>query len=163
ILVAVLLISGLVLAVFLVAQGRWPVDPRQLRHEAAAAVKAERFEEAEAALARLHPKRPLDWVLQSQVDLARNRPETALADLANIPASDRLGALARYSEGVILLRNLHRALAAEAALRRAIALDPTAAPWRRTLCSLYDTLSMKTEFSAQFRELEAMGQLVFDD
>jgi tetratricopeptide (TPR) repeat protein len=149
--------------VFLVVRWRQPVDPRRLREQAAAAVKAERLEEAEAALARLDPKRALDWILQSKVDQARGRPAAALADLAHIPDSDRLGALARYMEGVILLNDLHRAPAAEAALRRAIALDPTAVPPRQTLCFLYYTLSMKPDFAVQFRALEARGSVIFDD
>jgi hypothetical protein len=149
--------------VFLVVRWRQPVDPRRLREQAAAAVKAGSFEDAEVALARLDPKRALDWILQSKVDQARGRPAAALGDLTHIPDSDRLGALARYIEGVILLNDLHQAPAAEAALRRAVALDPTAVPPRQTLCFLYYTLSRKPEFAAEFRALEGMGRVVFDD
>jgi len=155
------LISGAALTGAWLAPAR--LDPRRLREQAAAAVKAEQFEEAEAALKRLPAKRPVDWVLQSKVDLAHGRLEAALADLAHVADSDRLGSLARYSEGVILLDHLHQALASEAALRRAVSLEPTAVQGRQKLCYLYYTLSMRTEFAAQFRVLEAMGQFTFDD
>jgi tetratricopeptide (TPR) repeat protein len=156
-------LSALTLAAFLVLRDGRPADPRRLREQAAAAVKAQRYKEAEAVLGQLPSKRPMDWVLQSKVDLGLGRPETALLDLAKVPDSDRLGALARYMEGVILLNDLHRALSAEAALRRAVALAPTAVPARQTLCYLYYTLSMKAEFAAQFAVLEAAGAVIFDD
>jgi tetratricopeptide (TPR) repeat protein len=139
------------------------IDPRRLRVAAAAAVKAERYGDAEKALNQLPSKRPLDWVLQSKVDLARGRPEVALADLAHVPDSDRLGALARYSEGVILVRHLHKARAGEAALLRALGVDPRAVQARKELCYLYYVLSMKAEFAAQFRALEALGGLTYED
>jgi predicted Zn-dependent protease len=157
------LLSGAVLVVYLFAYARRPLDARQLRQQAAAALKIEHYDVAAAALQKLPSKRPLDWVLQSKVNLAQHRPEEALADLSRIPDSDRLGALARYTEGVILLNDLHRALAAESSLRRAVALDPAAVPARQTLLFLYYTLSMKPEFGAQFAALEAMGQVIFDD
>jgi tetratricopeptide (TPR) repeat protein len=140
-----------------------PVDPHRLRAQATAAVKAERFAEAEAALAQLPTKRPLDWILQSKVDLAGGRPDAALADLAHVPDTDRLGALARYSEGYLLFHSLHRAPAAERALRRAIQLDPRSVPARRELSYLYYILSMQREYAEQFRVLEALGQVTFDD
>src|SRR5204862_5675709 len=115
----------------------------RLRERATAAVKAERFSEAEAALAQLPTKRPLDWVLQSKVDLAGGRPTSALADLAHVPDTDRLAALARFSEGYILWHGLHRATAAEAALRRAVQLDPRSVQARRELSYLYYVLSMR--------------------
>jgi tetratricopeptide (TPR) repeat protein len=139
------------------------LDPRRLRERAAEAVKAKRFEEADAALKRLPSRRAMDWVLQSKIDLALGHPESALADLRHVADSDRLGSLARYSEGLILLDHLHRSAAGEIALRRAIDLEPTAAQTRQKLCSLYYTLSMRAEYGAQFRALEAMGQFGFDD
>jgi tetratricopeptide (TPR) repeat protein len=158
-----LLISGSALGGFLIVWGRRPVEPHRLREQAAAAVKAQRYAEAEAALARLNPKRSLDWILQSKVDGARGRPAAALADLAHIPDSDRLGALARHSAGYVWLHNLHRAEAALAAFRRALELDPESLPARRELSRLYYIRGMKAEFAAQFRALEARGQLTFDD
>jgi tetratricopeptide (TPR) repeat protein len=156
-------LCGAALAVFLFAHAGRPLDARQLRQQAARALKSQHYEDAAAALEKLPSKRPLDWILQSKVDQARHRPEEALADLSQIPDSDRLGALARYIEGVILLNDLHRAVAAESALRRAVALDPSAVPARQTLLFLYHRLSMKAEFAAQFAALEAMGQVIFDD
>ena len=140
-----------------------PVDLHRLREQATAAVKAERFAEAERALAQLPAKRPWDWILQAKVDQAAGRPDAALADLAHVPDSDRLAALARYSEGYLLFHSLHRAPAAEAALRRAIQLDPKSVQARRELSYLCYILSMKSEFAEQFRALEALGQLTFDD
>jgi tetratricopeptide (TPR) repeat protein len=140
----------------------WRVDPHRLRERAASAVKAERYDEAEAALARLDQKRALDWILQSKVDRALSRPEAALAALRHIPDSDPLAPLARYSEGHIALFDLHRAQVAEAALRRAVQLDPKSDEARQKLCQLYYILSLKAEFAAQFRAREAMGQVSFD-
>src|SRR5262249_33494206 len=119
--------------------------------------------EAEALLAQLPSKRPLDWILQSKVDLARGRPSAAVADLANVPDSDRLGALARYSEGYILFHDLHRAIAAEAALARSIAMAPREVKPRKELLQFSYILSAKEEFAGQFRVLEARGALTFDD
>jgi tetratricopeptide (TPR) repeat protein len=62
-----------------------------------------------------------------------------------------------------LLDHLHRAPAAEAALLRAVALDPSAVPARKKLCDLYYNLSARADFAAQFRALEEKGQLVLED
>jgi hypothetical protein len=67
-----------------------PVEPGRLREQAAAAVKARRYEEAAAALARLPSKRALDWILQSQAELGRGRPCFAAVEMGQTICSNKL-------------------------------------------------------------------------
>ena len=138
-------------------------EPNRIREQAVAALKAERYQEAEALLKRLRARRPLDWIMQSKVEQSLGRPRAALEALAKVPDDDRMGPLARFSEGTILLHDLHRATAAEAALRRAIELDPRSVQARQKLMLLAYVLSLTPEFRAQFRALERLGKLTFED
>lgn len=138
-------------------------DPNRLRERAIDAVKGGRYQEAEGLLKRIRPMRSLDWIMRSKVDQSLGRPRAALEALAKVPDDDRMGSLARFSEGTILLHDLHLAVAAEAALRRAIELDPRSVQSRQKLMLLAYALSLKPEFQAQFRALERLGKLTFED
>jgi tetratricopeptide (TPR) repeat protein len=98
----------------------------------------------------------------AKLKMAQEQPEAALADLARIPESSPLGAMARLRTGQIELRR-DRWRHAEDALLAAARLDPGLVQAHRELIFLYSMQSRPAELGAQFRALAELNPLTFDD
>jgi tetratricopeptide (TPR) repeat protein len=159
--VAALVGAGLALA----AAMAWPErDPARLRARAKAEFEAHRWDRVAAALdqlARLGPLTPADWLLRGMADLARDRPDAALADLEHLPDGDKLAPTARLKAGQIELRR-GRVRSAEAWLRRAVALDPGLIQARRELIYIYGMQLRRRLLDEQFLALERLTPLKAD-
>jgi tetratricopeptide (TPR) repeat protein len=95
---------------------------------------------------------PLDWMLRAQIAESQGRLPEALAHLKKIPDTDRVSAQAWLRAGQIEMALSH-AQAAEAAYRRALALDPKRLQCYRELAYLYALQRRTDECDAQFRAL----------
>ena len=132
-------------------------DPETLWNQARTDWSARRYEDVEAALARLARVRPLklpERLLRSQVARDRGRVDEAIADLGEVtpgmPPSETAIVLA--SRGTLeLLR--HRFRDAEAALLHALELGPDRVEIRRELINLYKLQGRSADFAAQYRAL----------
>jgi predicted Zn-dependent protease len=138
-------------------------DPARLGllHGAWQEFNAERYDRATALLDRraaaVNPT-SLDWMLRAQIALAQGKPAAALDDLKRIPDSDSLAAPAALKTGQAELA-LHRARAAEAALKRCIVLDAKQIQAHRELAYLYAIQLRKADCDAQFRALAKLMDL----
>jgi tetratricopeptide (TPR) repeat protein len=136
-------------------------DPEQLWNQAKAEWTAKRYEEAEAALARIARTRLLtlhERLLRAQVARDRGRIDKAVAALgdppANAPAPE--AAVVLSSRGTLeLLR--HRFRDAEGVLTRALELDPTRDEARRELVNMYALQGRFADLATQARALGASG------
>ncbi len=143
----------------------WQDDPQRLWNQAQAAWSSGRLAEAEAALARLSRRRPAsvaERLLRAEVARERGRIDQALAALEGFPATGPGAALIERTRGMLELER-DRARPAEAALLRALSLDPTLAEARLDLINLYTIQSRRRELAAQFRSLAATRTLRFDE
>ena len=140
-------------------------DPQQLWEEARTALSSGRLDQAEATLERLAQRRPAtlaDRLLRAQVARERGQLDRALAALDGSPDAEPGAAVIERTRGMLEFER-DRGRAAEAALLRALALDPKLAEARRDLLNVYTVQSRRRELSAQFRELSALGTLSFGD
>ena len=139
-------------------------DPDALWHEAEAALRAGRIDQAEAAsnrLGRLRRPTPLDWMLRAQVDIARDRIESAVAALDRVPDDYAIGAQARLMAGQVELRR-HRARAAEEYFRKAIAIDPKLERAHSELIYILGYQLRRAELNAEFQALSSITDLTYD-
>jgi predicted Zn-dependent protease len=95
---------------------------------------------------------PLDWMLRARIAESRGELALALGHLEQIPDTATIAAQARLKAGQ-LERKRYRARAAEAALRRAQALDGDLIQSYRELAYLFALQRRKSECDAQFRTL----------
>jgi tetratricopeptide (TPR) repeat protein len=142
-------------------------DRRRLFEQAQAAWTSGRLDQAEAVLARLAQRRPAtlaERLLRAQVARERGRIEQAIAALEGALDSDSApeSALIWRTRGMLEFER-DCARSAEAALLQALALDPKLTEARRDLVNLYTVQSRRREVRTQFRALEAIGALNFDD
>ena len=144
----------------------WPSpDPEAVWQRARAAFEARDFARVEAELARLGRLREptsMDRMLHAQLAIARGRAEEAVADLDRIPDDHRMASQARLQIGQIELRR-SRFVAAEAAFRRALAIEPKMVQAHRELVYLYGTQLRRAELDATFQALSELSVLTFHD
>ena len=166
-----LAVSAAGLAVLALAAGsyawsrRVAVDPDQLWIAAQEALKVQRIDEAEGLanrLSRLRAPTPMDRMLLAQVDIARERTDEALANLAQIPDDHRMAAQARLMSGQLELRR-RRLRFAERYYRQALALDPTLVKAHHELIYIYGYQLRRPELNAEFLALSKITDLSFDN
>jgi tetratricopeptide (TPR) repeat protein len=141
---------------------RQDVDPDRIRQQVESDLRSGRYEQAAAALARLHRSTPRDDFLKAQVARALGHPDEALADLAGIPDSDPSAAQARLLAGDIELRRdcVHRA---EVALLAALELDPNLVQAHGQLIYIYGMLLRRRELNEHFLALSRLAPMTFDN
>jgi tetratricopeptide (TPR) repeat protein len=100
----------------------------------------------------------LDWILRARIAEARVRPDDAVRHLDNVPDSDRLAGQARLLAGQIEL-DRDSARLAEAALKRAVTLDPSQVVAHRELAYIYAMQHRQVECDGEFRTLAALTDL----
>src|SRR5438067_2051128 len=91
-------------------------DPDGLRHQAAAALKAQRFDQAWTSLdrlARLRPVSAMDRLLRAEALTGLGHIAEALDELAQVSDADPLAPRARSGAGHVELWRRYRARAAE--------------------------------------------------
>jgi tetratricopeptide (TPR) repeat protein len=142
-------------------------NPDELSYRARAAFDAGRAAEAEAHLVRLARIRWLttpERLLLSRIASDRGRIEEALAvlDNATLPSKGPEAALIAARRGQLELER-HRFRAAEAELKRALALDPGCIDARRRLTWLYMQQGRSAEIAAHSLALAKSTKLNFLD
>jgi predicted Zn-dependent protease len=138
-------------------------DPNGVFLRADAAFKAGRYAEAAAALRRLERLRrptPVDCFLRAEVDVGRNRPDAALAELAAIPDDHPLGPLARLRIGQIQIRR-RLTRPAEAAFLASLRLFPRGVQPRKELAYIYNIQHRQAELDAVLGALLDLDALDF--
>ena len=101
-------------------------DPDRIWRDAAASLQAGRLAHAHAGLSRLENLRPAttkDWLLRAQSTDAEDRDDLALEALRHLPDDDAMAPQAAQMARRIE-RKYNRIRFAEAAYRKAMALDP---------------------------------------
>jgi tetratricopeptide (TPR) repeat protein len=154
---------GLVLALLGLVAALRPAskDPHALWAEAFQGLQEGNLEVAEARLAeisRLRKPTSLDHCLEAQVALARGRPEEALSSLNVIPDTDPAAPQALLLKGRIE-RQQNRARPAEAAFRKALAINPRFVEARRELIYLLGMQLRRREVDAEFKLLARLKPL----
>jgi tetratricopeptide (TPR) repeat protein len=140
-------------------------DPQELWGQAHAAFSAGQLDRADSILKRLAERRPAtlaDRLLRAQVARERGRLDLALAALEGSSDSEPGAALIWRTRGMLEFER-ERARPAEAALVRALALDPKLVEARRELIKLYGLLSSRRDLAAQYAVLSSLTTLTFDD
>jgi tetratricopeptide (TPR) repeat protein len=142
-------------------------DPIRLWEQARADWSAGRLAEAESHLARLASLRPLttpERVLRAQVARQRGRVDEAVAALGepSPEATSPEAAVLATARGTLEAHRDHLR-AAEAALTRALTLDPNQSEARRELIKLYAAQGRIPEMDEQFRALSRLTSLSFSD
>jgi tetratricopeptide (TPR) repeat protein len=161
--VAVLVLAGLILGVFLSVRWRLNADPSRVFLAADAAFKAGRYAEADAALRRLErlrPPTPVDRLLRGEVAQALKDVDRALAELAEVPDDHPAAPLARLRTGQIEIRR-GRTRPAEAAFRASVKLLPRGVPPRKELVYIYNIQHRQAELDAMLAELMDLDALDF--
>ena len=142
-------------------------DPRDLSYRAQTEFEAGRFEEAELALAKLERMRALtvsERILRSRVASARNRIDEAIAVLENPrpPTKGPDAYLFASRRGELELER-RRFRAAEASLKRALALNRRDLDAHRHLIWLYMQQGRSTEIAEASRALAKSSSPEFMD
>ena len=144
---------------------RRPVSADALWQEAQQEFQAGRYDRVELALGRLRRLRkptPLDRLLQAQLAYARNQPDRALAELAQVPDDHYMSACARLMAGQIELRR-DRVRYAEESFRAALLIDPGLVQAHSELIYILGMQLRRAELSAQFLALSKLTELTFDN
>lgn len=155
------------LAAPLIGLGFWATRGRSadaLYQNASAAYFAGRYDEAADQIKRLETLRPptrFDRLLRGMVASARNEPDKALAELAQISDDDPVAPVARITAGQTEIRR-GRTRAAEAAFLEAIRLMPSAVQARHELVFIYNIQHRQIELDTQLTELSELETLSFD-
>jgi tetratricopeptide (TPR) repeat protein len=127
--------------------------------------RAGKLAEAEAGLVRLQSLRrptPEDWLLRAQVSAASGRDALALEAINHVPANHPLAGQAWLLAGRIE-RQKGRLRFAEAALRRAIELDPGLVQAHRELVYLFGVQLRRREVDGEFRAISRLTALSHHD
>ncbi len=150
-----------------VARWRWPRAPQKdptrlaLLGSALSEFHAKHYDRATAILNRRAAEvapTSLDWMLRARIAEAQGLLAEAIDDLKHIPDSDEISSQAWLKAGQVeVARN--RARAAEAAYRRALALNPEQLQAYRELAYLFALQRRKAECDAQFRALARRIQM----
>jgi tetratricopeptide (TPR) repeat protein len=141
---------------------RTGAGPDQIRQAAEADLRAGRYKQAGAALARIHDLTPRDYFLKAQVARGLRHPDQALAELAKIPDHHPAGPRARLLAGQIELRR-DRIRLAKTALQAALALDSTLVQAHRELIFIDGILLRRREFNEHFQALARLAPMTFDE
>ena len=139
-------------------------DPVELWTQATAAFQAHRYDQAEAAMARLAKLREPtanDHMMRAQLALVHDDNDAALSELAQVTVDSPLASQARLQQGQIELRR-HRVRLAEKYLFEALKLDPKLARARKELIYIYGFQLRRSDLSAQFGELAKLEPLAFE-
>jgi tetratricopeptide (TPR) repeat protein len=146
-------------------RGLAPSDPERIWREAEANLQAGRWKETQAGIARLEALRPPttnDWLLRAQLASALDRDESALDALRHLPEDHALAAQAAYMAGRIEHKR-KRLRFAEAAYRKALALDPNMVKAHRELVYICGMQLRRVEVDAEFKALSRLTQLDHHD
>jgi tetratricopeptide (TPR) repeat protein len=155
-------IGAVALVVTFVARAAPTPDAvRRRMYEDLRANRLARCSEALTWLSRHGPLISEDWMVRARLDHLQGRPDEALACLERVADRDPLGAQARLMSGTIWLGRA-RARPAEAALIRAVELDPGQHAARLELIQLYSRQQRFAELEAQFQYLADRDLLDFD-
>jgi lipopolysaccharide biosynthesis regulator YciM len=141
------------------------VSPDAVWEQAEQDLRDGRFDRVESALKRLSQIRkptPLDCVLRAQYTWARDQPNQALAELAQVPEEHYMGARARLLAGQIELRR-DRVRYAEESLRAALRIDPALVQAHRELIYILGMQLRRAELNAQFLALSKLTGLKFEN
>jgi len=136
-------------------------DPAVLVQKAEARLQADDWEAARALvqrLERLRPPTPNDRLLRARIDVAAKDDAGALDELRHITDDRELAPRALFMTGVIERRRKRPRLA-EAAYRKAIALDPRLIAARKELIYILGMQSRRRELDAEFRALSRITPL----
>lgn len=158
-------ILGLVFAVA-TAAGLWRLwwpapDPTALLQQALAESAAGRHASAEAILGRVNRLRaptPADRMVRAEVASELGRVRDALGELAQVPAGDPAGPMARFRAGRIEVK-LGLLRAAEGHFLAALKGAPDAIQPRRELAYLYALQHRMDDLDRQFEALSDLGGL----
>src|SRR5262245_36069884 len=141
---------------------RTGAGPEQIRQAAEADLRAGRYQQAGAALARIHDLTPRDYLLKAQVARGHRLPDQALAELARIPDDHPAAAGARLLAGQIELRR-DRIRLATTALQAALALDSTLVQAHRELVFIDGILLRRRDLNEHFQALARLGPMTFGE
>jgi tetratricopeptide (TPR) repeat protein len=140
-------------------------DPDRVWGEAEMNLQAGRFAQARAGLERLERLRPAttrDWLLRAQLSSAEGRDDLALGALSHVPDGDSMAAQAAHMAGRIE-RKTNRVRFAEAAYRKAVALDPGMVRAHKELVYILGMQLRRHELDAEFKVLSRLTQLDYHD
>jgi predicted Zn-dependent protease len=143
---------------------RWGATPATVRRQMYADLRAGRLANCWSALTQLERSGPLvaeDWMVRARIQQLQGQPDAALDSLKHVDDREPVAAQAWLMTGSIELER-HRARAAEAALRKAVELDPGQAAARLELAQLYSRQQRFAELDLQFGALAQRDQLDFD-
>jgi tetratricopeptide (TPR) repeat protein len=127
-------------------------NPERERKIALEAVQGGKWDQAEAALARLPGLTESDWLLRAEAARNRKQFERALTFVSHVSESGPRGAKAALVAGETE-QGRFRAQAMETHLVRALRLDPKLVAARRLLIYLYGTQGRRADVLAQFSAL----------
>jgi tetratricopeptide (TPR) repeat protein len=161
--------AAFALPVILGAGAAWrglvPRDPDRVWNQAERDLQAGRLPEAKAGLdqlAALRPATPNDWMLRAQVASAFGRDDEASSALAHIRDVHPLAAQAHLMNARLQRRH-HCLRHAEAALRRAIELQPRMVDAHKELVYLFGMQLRRREVDAEFKALARLAPLSHHD
>jgi tetratricopeptide (TPR) repeat protein len=146
-------------------RGLWRPDPDRVWRDAEASLKAGRIAHARAGLKQLEalrPPAPQDWVLRAQVLTAEGQDEQALSAIGSVPPGHPLAAQS-WLLAARIERRRQNVRNAEAALRKAIILDPGLVPAHRELVYILGMQLRRREIDAQFKALARLTPLTHHD
>jgi tetratricopeptide (TPR) repeat protein len=152
-------------AVLVILRGRPAASAEGLAARALQAIKAGQWAQARSrldALARLRRPTASDRLLRAEVERNLDRPGAALAVLSQVPDGDPLAAQARLAAAQIE-RQRGRMRHAEAALLKALRLDPELIQARRELVFLYGMQARRAELNEQLRALDERTRLNYNE
>ncbi len=145
--------------------GSQRVDSEALWQQAEQDFQAGRYDRVDLALQQLGRARtptPLDRMLKAQLAMARNGPEEALNELAQVPDDHYMAARARLLAGQLELRR-DRVRHAEELFRAALKIDPGLIQAHRELIYILGMQLRRAELNAQFQALSKFTDLKFEN
>jgi tetratricopeptide (TPR) repeat protein len=163
------MLGGAAILIAVVAAIAWSLrprpDPQRLWVQAELALRAGRWNDARALLARierLRSKTVHDLMLEAQLAAARDDSDAALRALARVPADDTL-----YPQAELMAGRLERARKrirfAESHYRKAIDAQPDLIEAHKELIYIYGVQLRRREIDAEFRALGKLTRLTHHD
>ena len=163
--VALLIAATAILGIVAVRLARSPVDPETLWKTVQDDLQAGRFEQARAglqSLERLRKPTAEDWLLRSQLAEATGDTAGSLEALQHVPEDHPLGPQAFFLAGLIE-RKHNRLRIAEAAYRKALALDPGLIKAHKEMIYILGMQFRRREVDAEFKALLRLTPLNHHD
>ncbi len=151
--------AAIVVLVFSMRSG----DPDDIWQAAKLAIDQERIGDAKKQLDLLAKARsplPRDWMIRGLVALAEKRTDDAVDELKKVPDADPLAGRSWLLIGQAELRR-NRARVAEAALLKAVKLDPTLTQAHSELIFIYGMQLRRGDLKRQFNALSQLTDLSF--